>query len=201
MFGRMGSEEAILRVADRRFADYGYTKTTMAEIARDAGMSVGNLYRHFPGKEAIAVACVRRKLEEKLAAGIAAASGARDALAALEAFLMARLRVGHEHFDATRHLYDMMRLINERHRDLLIEYEHRIIAAIADILRRGRAEGRFAFDDAERTAYDIHQATMRYNHPVALKFNRLDRLETDLRRLIALLNQGLAPRNSKEVQQ
>jgi AcrR family transcriptional regulator len=197
----MTSRERILQAADRRFADYGYTKTTMAEIAGDADMSVGNLYRHFRNKEELAAASVARLLERKLAEGVRAARGRNDALAALEAFLLTRLRVAHAHFADTRHLFDMMRFINERHRDMLLEYERRVIAALADILREGVRQGRFAIDDAERTAYDIHQATMRYNHPVALKFNRLDTLETDLRRLIALLNQGLAPRNSKEVQQ
>lgn len=197
----MTSRERILQAADRRFADYGYTKTTMAEIAGDADMSVGNLYRHFRNKEELAAASVARLLERKLAEGVRAARGRNDALAALEAFLLTRLRVAHAHFAGTRHLFDMMRFINERHRDMLLEYERRVIAALADILREGVRQGRFAIDDAERTAYDIHQATMRYNHPVALKFNRLDTLETDLRRLIALLNQGLAPRNSKEVQQ
>lgn len=197
----MGSEASILAAADRRFADYGYTKTTMAEIARDAGTSVGNLYRHFSGKEELAVACVRRKLAAKLEAGLAAAERAPDAASALAAFLMARLRAGHAQFAGTRHLYDMMRLINERHRDLLLEFEQKVVAAIAEILRRGAREGCFRFDDAERTAYDIHQATMRYNHPVSLRFNSLDTLETDLSRLIRLLITGLAPRTPKEATQ
>ncbi len=38
---------------------------------------------------------------------------------------------------------------------------------------------------------------MRYNHPMALKFNELAGLETDLQRLIALLYRGLLPRNDQ----
>ncbi len=193
----MSSRARILEAADARFADYGYTKTTMAEIAADAGMCAANLYRHFRNKEDLAVACVARLLERKLEEGIAAARRQDDALEALRAFLLTRLRIGHAHFAGTRHLFDMMRLINERHRDLLLDYEARVIQAIADILRRGAREGVFAVDDAEGVARDIHQATMRYNHPMALKFNELAGLETDLQRLIALLYRGLAPRNNQ----
>ncbi len=191
----MDARARILEAASRRFADYGYAKTTMAEIAADCGMSVGNLYRHFRNKEAIAVESTRQVLEEKLAAGIAAAEREDDALEALQAFLQARLETGHRHVAGTRHVYDMIRLINERHRDMLLDYEARVIAALAAILARGAAEGRFAIGDPSETAHDIHQATLRYNNPVYLRNNPLDRLTADLRRLVRLLHAGLAPRN------
>lgn len=194
----MDVKQRILAAATRRFADYGYAKTTMAEIAADAGMSVGNLYRHFENKEALAIACMRRQLESKLRSGLDAADQAKSANEAFEAFLLARLRAGHAQFANTRHLYDMVRLVNERYRDLLLDFESKVIRALVDILRQGIREGAFDVDDPDRTAYDIHQALMRYNHPVSLRYNELPVLEADLERLIDLLRKGLAPRNTKE---
>lgn len=188
------TSDAILDAADARFADYGYRKTTMAEIAADAGMSVGNLYRHFSKKEAIMVACMKRKLQAKLDAGLAAAEGEADALESLRAFLLARLRAGYAQFAGTRHLYEIMELVHDRHRDILLEFEQRVIDVIGGILSEGVARGRFALRDPAQTAYDIHQATIRYNHPVTLRSNPLELLEGDLNRLIALLDRGLAPR-------
>jgi len=183
-----------MNAAEARFADYGYNKTTMAEIAANCDMSVGNLYRHFKNKEAIAVASMRRQLQTKLEAGMAAAAGEDDALDAISAFLFTRLRLGHMHFSDTRHLYDMMVLVNSRHRDLLLSFEKKVIAGLASIIERGVAQGRFSSSDPLQTAYDIHQATLRYNNPVNLKHNPLDLLESDLQRLISLLHLGLAPR-------
>ncbi len=194
----MGMAERILEAADARFRDYGYAKTTMAEIARDAGVSVGGVYRFYPGKEALLVASVARALEEKLAAGLDAAARERDAFAALGAFLRARLCTGHAQVAKTRHFYELIRLVNERHQDLLLAYERRVIAAIADILRRGVRAGRFALDDPDEAAYDIHQATLRYNSPLALRRNELRRLEEDLARFLALLDRGLRPRHSAD---
>ncbi len=182
----------ILAAAEGRFADYGYNKTTMAEIATDAAMSVGNLYRHFKNKEAIALASMQCQLQTKLDAGIEAAAKEPDALDALTAFLTTRLRIGHAHFAGTRHLFDMMALINMNHRDLLLEFEQRIITALTKIIERGIEQNRFADCDAGQTAYDIHQAALRYNNPVNLKYNSLPQLEADLGRLIQLLYQGLA---------
>jgi len=193
---RMGVQKQILDAADRRFADYSYNKTTMAEIASDCDMSVGNLYRHFKNKEAIAVATMQRKLQAKLEAGIGAAESQKDALNGLSAFLLTRLRLGHAYFADTRHLFDMMALINSRHRDLLLAFEERVIEALTSIIERGIRQGRFHTDNPAQTAYDIHQATLRYNNPVNLKHNELGLLESDLQRLISLLHLGLAPRQN-----
>ncbi|MDX8392299.1 MAG: TetR/AcrR family transcriptional regulator [Mariprofundaceae bacterium] len=184
--------DCILDAADARFADYGYNKTTMAEIAQDCGMSVGNLYRHFKNKESIALTSMQRWLQSKLDAGIDAAEKEHDARQALSVFLQTRLRIGHGHYADTRHLFDMMGLIDSGHRDLLFDYEARVIEALADILRRGITQGCFKHCDAGQTAYDIHQATLRYNSPLNLKFNELNTLQSDLSRLIDLLCKGLA---------
>jgi len=40
----------ILEAAAQRFTQFGYNKTTMAEVAQDCGMSAANLYRYFENK-------------------------------------------------------------------------------------------------------------------------------------------------------
>jgi len=184
-------QDAIIEAAEGRFADYGYTKTTMAEIAADADMSVGNLYRHFKNKEAIAVASMQRLLNNKLSAGNAAASKKQDAFEALSAFLLARLRLAHGHFVGNRHLFELLELTGCRHRSLLLEFEAKVISAMAGILRRGINNQEFRGLDADQTAYDIHQSMLRYNNPLSLKAHELAVLEADLLRLLNLLRDGL----------
>lgn len=41
----------ILHVAEPMFAQQGYAKTSMREVAARAGIGVGNLYHYFPGKD------------------------------------------------------------------------------------------------------------------------------------------------------
>src|SRR5580765_1026001 len=50
----------ILDEAERLFRHYGYTKTTVADIARELGMSPANVYRFFQSKAAIHEALVDR---------------------------------------------------------------------------------------------------------------------------------------------
>lgn len=41
----------ILNVAEQQFAQHGFAKTSMREVAAQAGIAVGNLYHYFPGKD------------------------------------------------------------------------------------------------------------------------------------------------------
>ena len=56
----------ILNAAQARLLEFGYHKTTMAEIAADCGMSAANLYRYFANKEEIAAECATRCMNERL---------------------------------------------------------------------------------------------------------------------------------------
>jgi AcrR family transcriptional regulator len=54
------NREAILAAARERFADQG-TAAQMEDIARDAKVGVGTVYRHFPNKEDLIEALVERR--------------------------------------------------------------------------------------------------------------------------------------------
>jgi len=51
--------DTILEVAAKRFIHYGYHKTTVEEIARDADIGKGSIYLHFKSKEEILLELVR----------------------------------------------------------------------------------------------------------------------------------------------
>ena len=54
-------EQRILSAAAERIAHYGYDKTTIEEIARDAGISKGAVYLHFRSKEQLFEALLLRE--------------------------------------------------------------------------------------------------------------------------------------------
>ncbi|MEE9543653.1 MAG: helix-turn-helix domain-containing protein, partial [Thermodesulfobacteriota bacterium] len=52
--------ELILEAAMKLFFHYGFKKTAMADIAREAGLAVGTLYNFFDTKEDIVVQCAEQ---------------------------------------------------------------------------------------------------------------------------------------------
>jgi AcrR family transcriptional regulator len=87
MAGQQRGEETRLRlleVAQERFTQQGYDATGVAEICRQARVSKGAFYHHFPSKQALFLALLDRwldKLDEQLAALRAEAPDARAGLA------------------------------------------------------------------------------------------------------------------------
>lgn len=59
--------ETILITAQKRFGQFGLSKTTMQEIADDIGMSKGSIYYYFPDKQHLYMAVVDREYEQFLA--------------------------------------------------------------------------------------------------------------------------------------
>jgi len=51
--GGSTNAERILKAAEECFARYGFQKTSMEDIAREAGLSRRSVYRHFPDKTAL----------------------------------------------------------------------------------------------------------------------------------------------------
>src|SRR5690606_11156284 len=73
----------ILDVAKRRFAHFGMTKTTMAEIAKDLSFSKALLYYYFPDKHSLYTAVLEHVVNEminKVEAYIPSASGVEEIL-------------------------------------------------------------------------------------------------------------------------
>lgn len=73
----------VLDAAIRSFRRHGFHATTVAEIAAEAGMSVGHIYRYFAGKDEIIQAIVRQDLEEALAGMAEVEASGQDVYRAL----------------------------------------------------------------------------------------------------------------------
>lgn len=73
--------DAIIGAAQKRFAHYGLSKTTMTEIATDIGMGKASLYYYFPDKETLFEAVILKEtntfleeMQQMLDSGIEASS-------------------------------------------------------------------------------------------------------------------------------
>lgn len=60
------SREKIIEKARKLFAERGYQRTTIAEIAAAAGFSQGAIYRHFESKQELFLDCIRPVLKRSL---------------------------------------------------------------------------------------------------------------------------------------
>src|SRR6266481_162550 len=141
----------ILAAAEERFAAFGYRRTGIAEIARDAGVAPGTLYRYFENKEEIFRAVMREGLARWL-------ETARRVLAEPGTALERLARLGEASVDHNREnalINSVYRrdgeiifapLLEELHEQLV----HENVAMIADVIRDGILEGTLREVDPER---------------------------------------------------
>jgi TetR/AcrR family fatty acid metabolism transcriptional regulator len=144
----------ILRAAEQRFASFGYRHTAISEIARDAGVAAGTLYRYFENKEEIFRAVMREGLTCWL-------DVARRVLAEPRSALERLLRLGQASIEFNREnslVNSVYRrdgeiifapLLEELHAQLVTQN----VAMIADVIRDGMREGTFRDVDPERAAF------------------------------------------------
>ena len=83
----------LIAVATRMFAERGYEDTSIEAVLREAGVSRGSLYHHFPSKEALFEAVVKEVDESFGAQVLAAASGADGPVAVLRAAFLTTIRL------------------------------------------------------------------------------------------------------------
>lgn len=134
---------AIVDSARHLFSRYGHNKTSVEEIAREAGLSKATVYNHFKGKEQIIAEVIdseRRMLIGRLRRAV---ESAPEPLEALRTFFRTRLReiqrlhstyrAGRE--EIIRFMPHVARAIEESRK------EEQLI--LTEILRRGAGEGVF----------------------------------------------------------
>jgi AcrR family transcriptional regulator len=182
----------ILSAARKRFAHYGYGKTTMAELAGDCSMSPGNLYRFFPGKLDIAEAIAREEERDRMIAleDIARAKG-KSARTRLKEYFFHELRSTYKRFEEDPNAIEIARIIARERPQFSEERIQRERALLAEVLREGADAGEFAVCDYAHTAELLHSATLKFRFPQRWTRTPLPVLERELAGVFGLLTDGL----------
>ncbi len=142
----------ILDAAERCFVRAGFHRTTMQDVAAEAGMSPGNLYRYFPSKDAIVIGLTERD-RSNVARDFAVFDSGAD-------FMAAFMKLGRKHFeDEPREKAIMCLEIwaesarNPSFASVCAEFEQFVVARLTEVI--GQAQGRGEIDasvDAEAVA-------------------------------------------------
>jgi len=129
------NRDRLLAVAARAFSGDA-PDVTLESIARDAGVGIGTLYRHFPSRESLVEALYRKELDE-LCASAAALLAARSPERALRAW-MDRFA---DYVAAKREMADALRAVYASGAVSVSQARGRLTAAVQVILDAGSADG------------------------------------------------------------
>lgn len=155
----------ILEAAERLFRHYGYGKTTVADIARDLGMSPANIYRFFSSKEEIHQSICGRILGAGYELVVAISKEPESASGRLRRSIMALHRMTLETMLDEQKVHEMVVVALERDWHVIDKHIDRINEVFADVIRDGIKAGEFAEQDAVVAARCFGASTVILCHP------------------------------------
>jgi len=182
----------ILKAAEERFRQYGFNKTTMAEIAKDCGMSAANLYRYFENKQDIGAAFAQQCMLER--ADILREVVRRPGLSAtdrLQEYTLAMLRHNHQTTTNQPNINELVLLITSERQDIIRQKVATEQSLIAEILCEGNRNGEFDVPDVLLAAEAINLATVKFGVPIFIGLYPLEEFERKAINVVNLLIQGL----------
>jgi AcrR family transcriptional regulator len=154
------TRESLLDAMERLLARYGYKKTTMDDLAREAGIGKGTIYLHFPSKEEVALSSIDRvvdRVQEQLRAIAGSSSPVAERLKEmLQARVLCRFDSVKAYSESLDDLFESLRPAYMARRQTYFEKEADIFA---EVLSEGRRQKVFHFVDAVATATLLLMAT------------------------------------------
>jgi AcrR family transcriptional regulator len=155
----------ILDEAERLFRHYGYTKTTVADIARDLGMSPANVYRFFASKAAIHEALADRMVAEREIATLKIARLPLPAADRLRIFVVEAHKATVATMLDQQKVHEMVSVALDEQWPVIERHLDRMNGILAIIIKDGMASGEFAANDPDLAARCFLASCVSVCHP------------------------------------
>ncbi|AZE83934.1 TetR/AcrR family transcriptional regulator [Pseudomonas fluorescens] len=171
--------DQIVSAANQHFSQYGYSKTTVSDLAKAIGFSKAYIYKFFDSKQAIGEAICANCLAEIVAAVEQAIDA--EGISSTERFrrlVKTLISTGVSLFFNDRKLYDIAAFAASESWPSSQVYDAQIKRFVLQIVREGRESGEFERKTPlDETVDSIHFALRPFVNPLLLQYN-LDFVET-----------------------
>lgn len=165
---RGDTRRRILDAAERLFRHYGYDKTTVADIARELGMSPANVYRFFASKLEIVEAIAVRMFEDRHRLNLEILASPGGAVERLRRFFLENNRLTLETLIDDRKVHDIVEVAMAQQWSAIETHLGQIADVIEELIRQGNASGEFAVADTRRAAVCARQSFVSMMHPTLI---------------------------------
>jgi AcrR family transcriptional regulator len=156
----------IIESAEVLFRRLGYSKTAVADIAGELGMSPANVYRFFASKNAIVEAICQRCLGEVHERAWAVARGRGSASDRIERVFREILDYHRNNLISEKRVHDIVLVAMENNWEAIRAHVEVIRSIIELILRDGIASGEFEAVDPRQTSILIKRSMIVFCHPL-----------------------------------
>ncbi len=155
----------ILEAAEGQFRHYGYSKTTVADVAKELGMSPANIYRFFGSKSELLEGVCARLLHQSLSIAQSIAALPVSAEERLRRYSMTLFEFTVATMLDERKVHEMVVAAIEQSWGVIDQHIDELQAILTDIIAEGMEKGEFAKGDPAHAARCFGAATSPLHHP------------------------------------
>lgn len=185
------TRERILEAAVEQLRRFGPAKTTVLDVARALEMSHGNVYRHFPSKQALFDAVTQRWLSAMMPPLEVILHCRMAPAKKLVLWLSALMNLKREKVLADPEMFAAYHEVANASRDVVQQHLEHLRDHVAHIIREGVDAGDFRVKNAPRAAQAVLDATSRFHHPHFVRESAGSDPTPDAERVFALVVAGL----------
>lgn len=187
------TRQQILDAAMERILHYGYAKTTMSEIAKDCGMSAGNIYRFFASKLDIAEAMARKFNAEMYQHYASIAREKKPAPQRLRDFFDFGMSKTYQAIEEKAKILELAEVLSEERPLYFNEQLAQERVYLVQVLEDGIRDGIFRpIERLDETAEFMQAALMKFRFPQLFSHLTLPKLKRELAGVLDLLLAGLS---------
>ena len=157
--------DQILAMAEKLFRAHGYSKTTVADIARECDMSPANVYRFFESKAAVNEAITEVLLAEVEARAQAIALEQRPVADRLRKILLEMHGFTLERYLNESSVHELCAKAMDEQSGVIEAHIQRSRALTRSLIEEGMRNGEFVKRDLDTVAACFHNATIPFCHP------------------------------------
>ncbi len=158
---RENLREQILEAAEKRLWHYGIKKTTIDEIASDAGVGKGTVYLYFDSKEDVACAIMARYKEEIIEQQEAVARDrSLDEVERIRQIVRMPVLAAHNKCAASPHAMEVVLTLKPHLQKQMRPYFEQEVALLASVIEEANRKGIFAVEDSISDARTLKRATL-----------------------------------------
>ena len=183
--------QKILDAAKERLWHYGFKKTTIDEIAGDAGVGKGTVYLYFDSKEDIGIAIIAQYKETSLV-GVQQIARAqdKDVVQKLKEMLSLPIMTAHQRCQESPAVQEMVIAARPHIQARLRPYFEHEIALIAEVIEEGNRQGLFDVADTMQSARTLKHMTHGLLPPYPF-VSEMDEMEAEVGHMVDLAVRGL----------
>ena len=185
------TRERIMIKADELFRQFGFGKTTVADIAAELGMSPAKIYKFFSSKEAIIQASADRNLvvlAEAVQPHIVASGAALDRI---ERVLLTVYRHTVDILRNERQVFKLMMVAYEQKWDCVGAFDKFLLQTVAKLVKEGMGTGEFKSGDASATARLLFDCLILIRTPHLYQQEGRQLNENRIREMVRFLGRAL----------